>query len=133
VTKYAVCYGVTLLTLLIVDGVWLGLVAKNFYQSQIGHLMAEKVNFLAAGLFYVVYPFGVVYFAASNGLDSGDWRDATLRGAILGLVAYAAYDLSNWATLKDFPAQMALVDIVWGTALTALAATVGMLAAKNIG
>ena len=79
-TKYAVCYGVTLLTLLVVDGVWLGLVAKNFYQSQIGHLMAEKVNFLAAGLFYVVYPLGVVYFAAATGLESGEWRDAALRG-----------------------------------------------------
>jgi uncharacterized membrane protein len=132
-TKYLVCYAVALLTLLVIDGVWLGLVAKNFYKSQIGHLMAEQVNFVAAGLFYIVYPLGVVYFAASAGLDSGSWRDAALRGAIFGFIAYATYDLSNWATLKDFPAQMAVVDILWGSVLTALAATAGMLAARNVG
>jgi len=132
VTKHVVCYGVTLLTMLVVDGIWLGLVAKGFYKEHLGHLMAEKVNFLAAVLFYAVYPLGVVYFAASSSLDSGEWRDAALRGALFGFVAYATYDLTNWATLKDFPAQVALVDIIWGSALTALAATVGMLAAKNI-
>jgi uncharacterized membrane protein len=131
--KYIVCYAATLLTLLVVDGIWLGVVAKSFYQTQIGHLMAEKVNFLAAGLFYVIYPLGVVYFAASAGLESGAWRDAAIRGAIFGFVAYATYDLSNWATLKDFPAQVAVVDMLWGAALTAVAATVGMLAARNIG
>jgi len=133
VTKYLVCYGLTLLTLLVVDGVWLGLIVKDFYKAQIGHLMAEQVNFLAAGLFYVIYPFGVVYFASSTGLASGDWRDAAMRGALFGFVAYATYDLSNWATLKGFPAQMAVVDIIWGSALTAWAATIGMLAARNVG
>ncbi len=131
-TKYAVCYGVTLLTLLVVDGIWLGFVAKNFYQTQLAGLMAEKVNFVAAGLFYVIYPLGAVYFAGAPGLESGEWRDTALRAAVLGFVAYATYDLSNWATLKGWPMQLALVDILWGTALTAVAATLGMLAAKNI-
>lgn len=132
-TKYLVCYAATLLTLLVVDGVWLGVIAKDFYRSNLGHLMAENVNFIAAGLFYVIYPLGVVYFAGSAGLESGAWRDATMRGAIFGFVAYATYDLSNWATLKAFPAQVAVVDIIWGAALTALAATVGMLVARNVG
>jgi uncharacterized membrane protein len=133
VTKYIVCYAATLLALLVIDGIWLGVVAKNFYQTQLAHLMADKVNFLAAGLFYIVYPAGVVYFASSVGLESGAWRDAAVRGAIFGFVAYATYDLSNWATLKDFPAQVAVVDMVWGAALTAVAATLGMLAARNVG
>jgi len=133
VTKYLVCYAATLLTLLVVDGVWLGVIAKDFYRTNLGHLMAENVNFLAAGLFYVVYPLGVVYFAGSAGLESGAWLDATLCGALFGFVAYATYDLSNWATLKAFPAQVAVVDMIWGAALTAFAATVGMLAARNVG
>jgi len=132
-TKYLVCYGVTLLTLLIVDGIWLGVVAKGFYQSQLAGLMAEKVNFIAATAFYVIYPIGVVYFASVAGLDdAGSWRDAALRGALFGFVAYATYDLSNWATLRDFPAQVALVDMVWGATLTAFAATVGVLVARNV-
>lgn len=131
-TKYIICYGATLLTLLVIDGIWLGFVAKGFYQSQIGHLMAERVNFIAAGLFYVIYPAGVVYFAGVAGLESGDWRDTAMRAAMFGFVAYSTYDLSNWATLKDWPAQFALVDILWGAAVTTVSATVGMIAAKAV-
>jgi len=132
-TKYIVCYIATLLALAVIDGIWLGVVAKNFYQTKLAHLMAEKVNFVAAAGFYLIYPIGVVYFAASAGLESGAWREAAMRGALFGFVAYATYDLSNWATLRGFPAQVALVDMVWGAALTAMAATIGVLVAKNVG
>jgi uncharacterized membrane protein len=132
-SKLLVCYGATLLTLLVVDGLWLGVVAKNLYQTQLAYHMAEKINFAAAAAFYIIFPIGIVYFAGSVGLASGDWKDALVRGAVLGLMAYGAYDLTNLATFKAFPVQIALIDMAWGTFLTAVAASAGVLVAKNVG
>ena len=131
-TKYAVSYAAVLLTMLVVDGLWLGVVAKNFYQTNLAGLMAERINFVAAAAFYLIYPIGVVYFAASAGIETGSWRDAAVRGLLFGFFAYAVYDLTNWATLRGFPFQVALVDMAWGSTLTGLAATLGMLAARYI-
>lgn len=130
-TKYLVCYAVVFLSMLVIDAIWLGVVVKDFYKSQIGHLMADQVNFVAAGLFYFVYPMGLVYFASAVGLDSGEWKDTAVRGLIFGFVAYCTYDLSNLATLRGFPAQFAAVDIVWGSCVSAVAATAGMVVAKQ--
>lgn len=132
-TKYLYCYGVTLLTLLVIDGVWLGVVAKNLYQEALAYHMAEKINFVGAAAFYLLYPAGVTYLAGVPALESGEWRDALLRGAVLGLVAYGTYDLTNLATFKSFPLHIALIDMVWGAVLTGVAATAGVLVVKNLG
>ncbi|HAC57612.1 DUF2177 family protein [Parvibaculum sp.] len=109
------------------DYVWLSRIARDFYASSIGSLMREAPDFLAAGVFYLFYIGGIVFFAV---MPAESWKGALLRGALLGLLAYGTYDMTNLATLKGWPWRMAAVDMAWGTALTALAALGGYLAAK---
>ena len=83
--------------------VWLGLVAPEFYQAQFGHLMAETTNIAAAGVFYVLFVAVLVYFVLEPAVDTGTIRDGLVRGTLFGLVSYATYDLTNFATLRDWP------------------------------
>lgn len=105
--------------LAVVDAVWLSLVANSFYKSQIGSLLMDKPNFVAAVAFYLIYLLGLVVFALSPALEKGDWKLALGLGALLGFVAYSTYDLTNLSTLKGFTVKLAVVDIMWGTILTA--------------
>lgn len=102
-----------------IDAVWLGLVAKNFYKNNIGHLMAKKPNFLPAIIFYALYIVGIVYFAITPAIDKGSATYALGAGALLGLLMYSTYDLTNNATLKNWPAKVTIIDMIWGTAITA--------------
>lgn len=115
-------YVAVLAALLIIDLPWLGFVAQPLYQQGIGHLMAPQFNLPAAVAFYLVYAAGLTYFAvrSARGL-----RDAALRGALLGWVAYATYDLTNLATLRDWPLWLAAMDMAWGAVLSAAAAMAG--------
>ena len=131
--SYLAAYGATAVVLLAVDVLWLGFIAKSFYRDGIGHLMADSPNLVAGGVFYLLYPVGIMLFAVVpaalyGGLAApadAQWSRALLAGALFGFFAYATYDLSNLATLRDWPLRLALVDIVWGTALTAAAAVAG--------
>ncbi len=105
--------------LAVIDAVWLSLVANSFYKSQIGSLLMDKPNLVPAVAFYLIYLVGLVVFALSPALEKGDWKMALGLGALLGLVAYATYDLTNLSTLKGFTVKLAVVDIIWGTVLTA--------------
>jgi uncharacterized membrane protein len=98
-----------------------------FYRRQIGDLMADKPNLGYAVVFYVIYIAGIVFFALRPTLDGGSWLSAVGYGAALGAFAYATYDLTNAATLKTWPWQLVVVDILWGAALTALATLAGWL------
>ena len=111
--------------LLIVDAIWLGLVARGFYVRQLGDLMLESPNLAVAALFYVMYSAAVVILASGAAARSGSLQDALLLGAILGFAAYGTYDITNLATLKNWPLVMSLVDIAWGTVLTAAVSAVG--------
>lgn len=122
---FAKAYVAALVAFLALDAVWLGVVARGFYVSQLGALMRENVNFLAAGGFYLAYVAGIVYFAVLPALADGAWSRAVLNGALLGLLAYGTYDMTNMATLKGWPVTMSLVDMVWGMIVTALAAAAG--------
>ena len=106
------------------DAIWLGVVAKKFYQSQIGPLMLERPNMTAAVIFYVIYVVGIVLFVLNPALEKQSWQHAAVYGALFGLVAYATYDLTNLATLKGWTIKMVVVDLLWGTILTATVATV---------
>ena len=110
-------YLIAFVVFLAIDALWLGLVAPKFYKSQIGHLMAEKPNFVAAGIFYLLFIVGLVYFI-KPGIDTGELGKALLAGAIFGFMAYATYDLTNLATLKDWPITVTIVDLIWGTLLS---------------
>jgi uncharacterized membrane protein len=120
-------YGVTLSIFLVLDGIWLGLVAQPFYQAQIGFLLAPRTNWAGAAAFYLLYVAGLVYFAVAPALRAGQTPGrAARRGAFFGLVTYATYDLTNLATVAGWPVGLTLVDLAWGTLLggvTTLAAT----------
>lgn len=115
------------------DAAWLGLIAPAFYKKHIGFIMADKPNWLAAGLFYLVFILGVTVFVVYPG-----WKDLDglvkigLMGALFGLVTYATYDLTNQATLKNWPPVVTIIDLVWGTLLTAVVSVVAVSILKSL-
>jgi len=119
-------YLLTVPVFFIIDMIWLGLVAKNFYQDQIGFLLGP-VNWTAAIIFYLLFIVGILVFAVLPALDAGSLTKAILLGAFFGFVAYATYDLTNLATTKDWPLTVTLVDMVWGAVLSASVATASYL------
>jgi uncharacterized membrane protein len=125
-------YFLTLFIFLGGDSLWLGLVATKFYQAQIGHLMAESPNLLAAGLFYLLFVGGVVFFVVEPALGVEKKRTVILRGAFFGLVTYATYDLTNLATLRDWPVTLTVVDLLWGTTLTAVTSALSVWLGKKL-
>jgi uncharacterized membrane protein len=100
-----------------IDMVWLGLVAKGFYRRHLGHLLSPKVNWTAAVLFYLLFIIGLLVFIIRPAVLAGAPGRAFLLGALFGLIAYATYDLTNLATVKDWPLLVTVVDLVWGTVL----------------
>ncbi len=125
-------YLITLAIFFAVDMVWLGVVAKNFYRKHLGYLMAPKVVWPAAILFYLLFIAGLVVFAVRPGLAAGGPLKAVLLGAFLGLVSYATYDLTNQATVKDWPLVVTVVDLIWGTALGGLVSGLSAAAGKAL-
>jgi uncharacterized membrane protein len=111
-------YFVALFTFLIIDGVWLTVVAKNFYAKHLGYLMAKTPNLAAAGIFYLIYILGMVVLVLQPALAKGSIWQAVLTGALFGLCGYATYDLTNLATIKDWPILVTVVDLIWGTVLS---------------
>ena len=112
------------------DCVWLGIVAKNFDFGRMAHLMSDKVNLAAAAVFYAIYIIGLIIFAIAPAIAENAWHTAALYGALFGFFCYATYDMTNLATLKDWPAAVSIVDIAWGTLLSGSAATIGFLATR---
>ena len=119
----------TLLAFLVLDGLWLGVLMGPTYKSLLGPLMLDQPRLLPAVLFYLLYVLGCVVFVV---LPSINWQRAARLGALLGLVAYGPYDLSNWATLQGWSASLALMDMAWGTFLTAVCCTVGHVCAHRV-
>lgn len=115
----------------LIDAVWLGVVANKLYKNELGNLLLEKPNMVAAVLFYIIFVVGIIVFAVLPAVMAGDWKVALGLGALLGLVTYATYDLTNLATLKGFPVKIVVIDLLWGTLLTATVATLTYLAAEK--
>ena len=114
----------------VLDFIWLGFVMKDFYASQIGALLLEKPRWVVAAAFYALYLVGVLFFVVMPALHSGEASRAVFYGAVLGLLAYGTYDLTNLATLKGWSVAVSLVDMGWGAVVTSAAATAGYFAAK---
>jgi uncharacterized membrane protein len=110
---------VTLLLFLAIDSVWLVRIAPNFYKTHIGHLLGETIVWWAAGLFYLIFIVGLLLFVIVPALEKASAKYAAYRGALFGLVTYATYDLTNQATLRDWPLIVVIVDLTWGTVLSA--------------
>lgn len=103
----------------VIDSVWISVVANKFYKQQIGGLLKPKPDFVAAGIFYALYVSGIVFFALDPALQDESLTTAIGRGALLGLLMYATYDLTNQSVLKNWPYKMTVVDMAWGTFVTA--------------
>lgn len=125
-------YGVAVAAFLIIDLIWLGVVARSFYQQQIGHLLKDNVNWAAAFAFYLLFVAGIVVLAVGPAIERQSLGHAVALGALLGLVTYAAYDLTNLATMEGFPLTVALVDLVWGTVLCASVSAITYLASTKL-
>lgn len=130
---FAKLYLIAFPIFLIIDAIWLALVAKNFYKQQIGSLMRSDVNWFAAGLFYLLFIAGLIYFVIQPAVVSQSWSQALLRGALFGFMTYATYDLTNLATLKDWPLTVTIVDLLWGTSLAAMVSTASYFVAVRFG
>lgn len=125
--KLIVAYAATAIAFFALDFFWLSTMANGFYRDRLGTLLLDKPNLLVAGLFYLVYVGGIVYFAVLPAVAGGGWASALVSGLILGLVAYGTYDFTNLSTIDGWNWQVTAVDLVWGMSLTAFASVAGTL------
>ena len=130
--QLAVAYCSALCVLLLIDGLWLGLLMGPLYARYLGNLLLEQPRWLPAILFYLLYAVGLLVFAIVPGLRARSWRTAARLAALLGLVAYGTYDLSNYATLQGWPLALTFIDIVWGAVLSGLTGAAAWLAASRL-
>lgn len=120
--KYLAAYLAAAAVMVALDMLWLGVVAKSMYQQSIGHLMAEQPRVFAAVVFYALYAGGLLVFAVAPNAGIPGWGRTIAMGALFGFFAYATYDLSNLATLRSWPVGLTLIDMAWGSALSAVTA-----------
>jgi uncharacterized membrane protein len=130
--KYVLLYLATVPVFFAIDLVWLGVVAREFYRNQLGSLMADQIVWPVAILFYLLFIAGLIIFAVAPAIEAGSWTRALVLGAAFGFFAYATYDLTNLATLRDWPPLLTLVDITWGTVLGGTVATASFLIGTRI-
>jgi len=130
--QYLKLYLVSLAAFLAIDMLWLGLVARSFYQQQLGFIMAPSVNWFSAAIFYMLFIVGILFFVVIPGLESNSLKATLLRAALFGLITYATYDLTNLATLKNWPVLLSLVDMFWGTVLSVGVSFVSFMAGKRL-
>jgi uncharacterized membrane protein len=124
---YVKMYLIAFVVFLVIDAIWLGLVAPRFYKAQIGHLMADSPNLIAALVFYLVFIVGVVYFVIAPAIEAESLSRAVVSGLLFGFVTYATYDLTNLATLRDWPITVTIVDLAWGSFLSTVMGTLTYL------
>ncbi|MSP74825.1 MAG: DUF2177 family protein [Rhodospirillaceae bacterium] len=125
-------YLAALATLAILDALWLGVVSREFYKARLGQLLLEQPLWWAAILFYLIHAAGVAVFAVPPAVAAGTWTAAVLYGALFGFCVYAAYDLTNLATLRGWPMAVSLVDLAWGAVVTAVATLVAFLVVRAV-
>lgn len=115
-----ISYLLTFIVFLIVDMFWLGIIAKNLYQKYLGGFLTDRVNWTAALIFYLIYVVGISIFAIYPAVNKDSAFNAILMGALFGIFTYATYDLTNLATLKGWPLNIVIIDILWGAFLSAI-------------
>ncbi len=123
--KHLVTWAATFVVLLVIDMVWLGLVAKGMYQEAMGDLMSPQPRLAFAAVFYLIYPVGLMIFAILPGIDAHSVTRAAVLGGLFGLFCYATYDLTNLAVIRNWPLALSFIDIAWGTVVSGMAATAG--------
>ena len=123
-------YLLTFLVFLIVDMLWLGVIAKGIYQKYLGGFLLDNVNWTAAFIFYFIFVLGISIFAIYPSVNKDSVNNAILMGALFGFFTYATYDLTNLATLKGWPLSIVFIDIIWGSFLSAFVSFSGFYIVK---
>lgn len=124
-------FAVTFVVFMGIDLIWLGFVAKNIYSKYLGYLMAPQVNWLAAMVFYVIFIIGVLYFVIAPSLVDRDFTQLVIRAMLFGFITYATYDLTNLATVRDWPITITIIDLIWGTTLSTSVSVISYLIITN--
>jgi len=122
--NYVKMYLIALIVFVIIDGFWLLVISKNLYQKEIGHLLSSNPNILAAVLFYLLFLIGLVYFVINPGVDKESIKTIIISGILFGLITYATYDLTNLATLKEWPLKITIIDLIWGSTISCLVSVI---------
>ena len=131
--RYLTAYGATLIVFLAMDFIWISYTTPWLHRPEMGSLLADKPNLVAAALFYLVYMVGMVVFAVMPALDKRQWPRAAILGALFGFIAYATFDLTGLASLRGFTVRLAVIDMAWGAVVSAVAASVGYAVTLRIG
>lgn len=131
--KLVALYAITTAVFFVIDFIWLSTATERIYAPLLGDLLAEKPNLPVAAIFYLFYVVGILALAVIPGLQEGAISGALWRGALFGALAYATYDLTNLATIRDWPWQVSVIDIVWGTTLNTVVAAAGWFAGRWLG
>ena len=118
--NYVKMYLIALIVFVVIDGIWLLFISKDLYQKEIGHLLSSNPKLLAAVLFYLLFLGGLVYFVINPGIDKESIKTIIISGALFGLMTYATYDLTNLATLKEWPLKITIIDLIWGSSLSCI-------------
>ena len=117
---YLKIYLLTILIFTAIDFLWVGMIAKSWYQKELGFLLVDSVQWIPILLFYLIYPVALILFCIHPSLKIDSWQQAALYGAFLGFIAYAAYDLTNLATIRNWPLKLAICDMLWGSFVSSL-------------
>ena len=128
---YLTAYIAGAVAFVLLDAIWLGLVARRFYFDRIGHLMADRPALGTASIFYLIYLAGIIVFAVVPGLAAGEVMVAAAYGAFFGFCAYATYEVTNFVTLRGWPLSVVIVDVAWGAFLTSATAAFATAAARS--
>ena len=129
---FSLTYGAALVAFLLLDSIWLGVLAKDFYAETIGNLMREDIYWGAAVFFYALYLFGIVYFACLPAAKEQDLKKSVINGVLFGFIAYGTYDLTNYAVLEGWPLVVVVYDMLWGAFITGTTALAGFMMASRL-
>ncbi|MDY6954142.1 MAG: DUF2177 family protein [Thermodesulfobacteriota bacterium] len=130
---YVKLYLLTIPVFFAIDILWLGIVAKDFYQKHLGSRFGPQVNWTAATFFYLIFIIGILLFAVVPALEKGSWTRALIWGGLYGFFTYATYDLTNLATLRDWPLKVVVVDMIWGICLCSSVSVVSFYMGRWLG
>jgi len=130
--KFLVTYLITAPVFLFIDLIWLNLTSQAVYKKYIGHLMTDKPNLLAALIFYLLFTVGLIIFSIDPALHKDSFKTALILGALFGFFTYATYDLTNFATLKNWPFAVVVIDILWGSFVCALVSVISFFIMKRL-
>ncbi len=132
ITKLLLSYFLTFIVFFILDMAWLGFIAKDLYKKHLGTFLSAEVNWPAAIVFYLLFIVGVFIFAILPAVEKNQVSSAVLLGALFGFFTYATYDLTNLATMKDWPIRIVVIDLIWGSFLTSVVSTAGYYIVKFV-